>query len=166
VSRRLPRLDARNQITANDRPTLNFQQWWQKSADLIEAALDANDELDATQEAALDALNDTTIKANAAYELVGPGAYAITTTQTLPEDCRTALVDATAGAVTVTLQPVADCLGDVIVKKVDASVNAVTIEGDGSETIDGAANQPLAAQYDSLTLRPALGAWHIVASYS
>jgi hypothetical protein len=162
LTRRLPRLDARNQITQGDRPTLNFQQWWQKSAELIEDALDANDELDATQEIALDALDETTFKANACYQLLGPGAYSITATGTLPEDCRTALVDCTAGAVTVTLPPVADCLADIVVKKVDASGNAVTIEGDGSETIDGAANKSLAAQYDSKTMRPALGAWYLI----
>lgn len=158
---RLPRLDARLFIVDQQgRPTLQYQQLIGKIETLIEEALDANDELDATQEAALDALDDTTAKANACYEVLGPGAYAITTTQTLPEDCRTALVDCTAGAVTVTLLPVADCLADVVVKKVDASGNAVTIEGDGAETIDGAANASLASQWDYATLRPALGAWY------
>jgi hypothetical protein len=164
VTRRLPRLDARIQIIADGRPTLGFQQWWQKNAESIEAALDANDALDATQEAALEALNTTTERANVAYALVGPGAYSIDATGTLPDDCRTALVDASAGAVTVTLQPVDSCLADVVIKKVDSSGNAVTIEGDGAETIDGAANKSLAAQWNSKTVRPALGEWYLVAS--
>jgi hypothetical protein len=61
-------------------------------------------------------------------------------------------VDATGGAVTITLPPAADVgAGKHIgIKKVDASANAVTVDGDGSETIDGAATVSLAAQWASL----------------
>lgn len=166
MTRRLPRLDARLQIVdAQGKPTLIHQRLIDRSATLIEQALDANDELDATQTAALDALNETTEKANACYEVLGPGAYSITTTQTIPEDCRTALVDTTAGAVTLTLLPVADCLADIVVKKVNAGANNVIIEGDGAETIDGAANITFNTQYQAHTLRPALGAWHRIGIY-
>jgi hypothetical protein len=62
-------------------------------------------------------------------------------------------VDATAGAVTLTLPVASDNDGmTVLVKKIDASVNAVTIAAQGADTIDGAATQALAAQYDALTL--------------
>jgi len=62
-------------------------------------------------------------------------------------------VDATAGAVTVTLPLAADSLGaHIVVKKVDASGNAVTVDGAGAETIDGAATASLAAQYDSIAI--------------
>ena len=40
----------------------------------------------------------------------------------------------------------------ITVKKVDASVNTVTIDGDGAETIDGAANYVLAAQWKYVEL--------------
>jgi len=63
------------------------------------------------------------------------------------------LADATAGAVTVTLPPVASSLGAlIVVKKTDASANAVTVDGSGAETIDGATTQALAAQYDAVTV--------------
>jgi hypothetical protein len=151
-------------VQANNTATMQFIQWQHKYAKEIEANALANDTTNELQEAALDALNDLVPKINAAYELVGPGAYAFTASATLPEDCRTAIVDTTAGAVTLTLLPVADCLSDVTVKKTNAGANNVVIEGDGSETIDGAANLTFNTQYASRTVRPALGAWHLVAS--
>src|SRR5687768_14814181 len=109
MSLTLPRL-ARSLRIVNPDGTPNIQmiQWWHAVASATEANDADNDELDATQEAALDALNDLVPKINAAYELVGPGAYAFTASATLPDDCRTAIVDTTAGAVTLTLLPVAD----------------------------------------------------------
>jgi hypothetical protein len=63
------------------------------------------------------------------------------------------LVDATAGAVTVNLPPAVDAYGALlVVKKVDASGNAVTLDADGSETIDGATTTALAAQYDKVSV--------------
>lgn len=63
------------------------------------------------------------------------------------------LADATAGAVTITLPLAAESKGRVltIIKK-DSSVNAVTVDGNGAETINGAATQSLAARYDKVTV--------------
>lgn len=61
------------------------------------------------------------------------------------------LADATAAAFTVTL-PAATVGAVVRVKKVDASVNAVTVAGAGGATVDGAANTALAAQWNHVTL--------------
>jgi hypothetical protein len=73
------------------------------------------------------------------------------------------LADATAGAVTVTLPPVGESIGAlIVVKKSDASANAVTVDGNGSETIDGAANVALAAQYDAVTVASNGVEWWIV----
>lgn len=61
------------------------------------------------------------------------------------------LVDASSGAVTITL-PAAATAADgfyVYVLKTDSSVNAVTIDGDGSETIDGATTILLGNQYEA-----------------
>ena len=73
------------------------------------------------------------------------------------------LVDATAGAVTVTL-PVATASDGAIlvVKKFDVSANAVTIDANAAETIDGALTQTLAAQYDTLTLACDGGQWWLI----
>ena len=57
------------------------------------------------------------------------------------------LADATAGAVTVTLPKASDSLGRILlVKKLDASANAVTIDGDGTETIDNLASVAITTQ--------------------
>lgn len=61
------------------------------------------------------------------------------------------LVDATAGAVTITLLASATA-GDgfrIVIKKIDSSVNAVTVDGNAAETIDGATTSVLATQYSS-----------------
>jgi len=73
------------------------------------------------------------------------------------------LADASSGAITVNL-PAANNGVVVTVKKTDSSVNAVTLDGNGSETIDGAATQVLSSQYDFMTVSPASGAYHIVAN--
>lgn len=59
-----------------------------------------------------------------------------------------ALVNATSGAVTITL-PLGHVAGDeVIIKKTDASVNAVTIQGSGSATVDGG-TKTLSSRYEA-----------------
>jgi hypothetical protein len=162
LSRRLPRLDARLQIVDQQgKPSLQYQQAFGKFADKIEEALDANDALDATQQAALDALDDTTTKANLAYERIGPGEYSFTASATLPDDCRTAVVDCTGGAVTLTLLPVAGSLDNIFCVKIDGSANAMTIDGDGAETISGAANKSTTTQWATIKVRPcpSFGQW-------
>jgi hypothetical protein len=73
------------------------------------------------------------------------------------------LADATAGAVSVGLPAAAAADGAVIVvKKIDASANAVTLDADGAETIDGVATQTLTAQYDAVTVVCDGVAWWIV----
>ena len=77
------------------------------------------------------------------------------------------LCDATSGAFTVTLPTVASA-GDgfaVHFKKTDSSINAVTIDGNGAETIDGNATYSINNQYDSLTVVCTGTAW-VVKTYS
>jgi hypothetical protein len=75
------------------------------------------------------------------------------------------LVDATAGAVTVNLPAAASSQGySVTVKKTDSSVNAVTLDGDTTETIDGATTYALSTQYDSVSIRCDGTEWFIVAT--
>jgi hypothetical protein len=63
------------------------------------------------------------------------------------------LCDATGGAFTVTLPAAAGVSGQSIsVKKTDASANAITVDGNGSETIDGAATLALSTRYAAVTL--------------
>jgi hypothetical protein len=89
----------------------------------------------------------------------------ITSSTTLSVDDATVLVDASGGAVTVTLRPARECEQKrVTIKKVDSSANAVTIDADGSETIDGATAKSLASQYNYIELVAEGGAWWIVSN--
>jgi len=63
-------------------------------------------------------------------------------------------VDGTTSAFTVVLPAVADVVTGktYIFKKIDATANDVTIDGDGTETIDGATTYVLSGQYDKLVI--------------
>lgn len=88
---------------------------------------------------------------------------AITATGAVADTDYLILANATSGAITVTLPAAASSEGRVlVVKKTDASGNAVTLDGTGSETIDGATTQALAAQYDALTVVCDGAGWAIV----
>lgn len=88
---------------------------------------------------------------------------------TLTKADYTILVDASGGAVTITLPTAASAYSSVTkvgkvynVKKIDSSGNAVTLDGDGSETIDGAANQSIPTQWMNLTVQSNGSAWFIL----
>ena len=73
------------------------------------------------------------------------------------------LVDATAGAVTVTVPAAADYTDrQWIVKKIDASANTVTLDATGANTIDGAGTLALASQWDSTRIASNGTAWFVV----
>lgn len=106
---------------------------------------------------------DTTIKAvdDATYCITASksSAYTILTT----DRNKLILVDATGGAVTITL-PAAATAEDgfsVTIKKIDSSTNAVTIDGDASETIDGATTYVISSQYESVSVVSDATKWHI-----
>lgn len=72
-------------------------------------------------------------------------------------------VDASSGAVTVTLPAVDESSGRrITVKKIDNSANTVTVDGNGSETIDDATTQIITTQYDSICVMSDLSEWWIV----
>lgn len=62
------------------------------------------------------------------------------------------LADATSGNVVITLPPVSGNTGvHYTIKRIDGSANTVTVDGDGSETIDGETTQTL-LEHDSITV--------------
>lgn len=80
-------------------------------------------------------------------------------TVTLDDDA--VFVDATAGAVTITLPDVRRASARrFYVKKVDASGNAVTVSS--SALIDGAATFPLTVQYQSVTVLSDGSTWWVL----
>lgn len=85
-----------------------------------------------------------------------------TSSYTATENDHTILVNATSAAVTIRL-PRTSKARVYVIKKIDASANAVTIDPDGSQTIDGATSLVLYTQYDVAVLHAdndtALGQW-------
>jgi hypothetical protein len=92
--------------------------------------------------------------------IVTSGPHTVGTEQTV-------LVDATAGPVTVDMPITTTRLGnDVLVMKIDSSVNDVTVTRSGGETIDGSVTQTLAQQNDAIMLvgDATTANWHITGS--
>ncbi len=88
-----------------------------------------------------------------------------TAAYTVGADDYVLLADASGGAFTITLPPAAERPGRVVVvKKIDASGNAVTLDGDGSETIDGATTKALSAQWQTLMVQADGAAWFVLAA--
>ena len=86
-----------------------------------------------------------------------------TTTYNATVANHTILCNATSAAFNVNLPAVATSSGlKLNIKKIDSSANAVTIDGNASETIDGATTQALSSQYESLTIQCDGSAWYIL----
>lgn len=75
----------------------------------------------------------------------------------------TVLVDASGANRTITLPAASSSAGRIYnVKKIDSSANTVTIDGNASETIDGATTQVLTIQWQSAQLQCNGTAWFMV----
>lgn len=73
------------------------------------------------------------------------------------------LCDASSGAFTITLPTAVGRAGKVFhIKKIDSSANGVTVDGNGSQTIDGATTQVIATQYNSIKITSDASNWHIL----
>lgn len=71
-------------------------------------------------------------------------------------------IDATGGAVTVTLPLIANSHGRILIFiKTDATANAMTLDGSGSETINGSATQATTTQYGVFRLIGGSTEWHL-----
>jgi hypothetical protein len=70
--------------------------------------------------------------------------------------------DASGGAFTITLPAASGAPGrEYHIKKIDSSGNAVTVDANDSETIDGALTQIINVQYDSMMISCDGTGWHI-----
>lgn len=82
---------------------------------------------------------------------------------TLDANNHTCLCDCTSNAITINLPAAASHTGRVYeIKKIDATGNVVTIDGNGSETIDGALTIQISFQYESVTLVSDGTNWSII----
>lgn len=84
------------------------------------------------------------------------------TNYTLSASTENFLIVNNASAVTVNLPTAVGLTGKVFTVKRLSTLNNVTIEGDGSETIDGAANLVLSTQYHSATILSDGSNWHVL----
>lgn len=85
----------------------------------------------------------------------------VSTTMTLNDGI--ILVDATAGNITITLLPALQWEQKIVtVKKIDSSVNTVTIDADSAELIDGIATKVISTQYTSYDFTSQGGAVWII----
>ncbi|CAB4199978.1 hypothetical protein UFOVP1351_18 [uncultured Caudovirales phage] len=86
-----------------------------------------------------------------------------TTTYTATTADDVLLCSASGGAWTLTLPASSGNSGKVLrIKKTDSSTNIVTVDGNASETIDGALTRKLATQYEELTLVCDGSNWHVL----
>lgn len=86
----------------------------------------------------------------------------VTSAYTTTADDETILCDASSGAVTITLL---DCRTNTIltqkIKKIDNSANACTLDGTGSQTIDGSATLALSSEHNAVTLQCDGANWRV-----
>lgn len=82
---------------------------------------------------------------------------------TLDDNYRTVPVDASGANRTITLPTAASAKWrKYIIKKIDSSVNTVTIDADGAETIDGALTFVLTVQYQAIEIQSDGTTWWII----
>lgn len=75
----------------------------------------------------------------------------------------TILCDASGGSLSINLPTAADAKWqEYNIKKIDSSANTVTIDGSGSETIDGATTAVITLQWESVTVQSNGTAWYIL----
>jgi hypothetical protein len=70
--------------------------------------------------------------------------------------------DATAGQVTITLPTAVDAVGPHAIKKIDDTLNFVTVSALAGETIDRALTFALEAQDESINVESDGANWHII----
>lgn len=89
-----------------------------------------------------------------------------TTTYTATADETVILASSSGGPWTLTLPAAASFTNkDLLIKKTDSSLNAITIDGNGSETIDGATTTTLNTQYESVRIVCDGSNWFIMARH-
>jgi len=69
----------------------------------------------------------------------------------------------TSNVITVNLPAVSTVARRLfVIKKIDSTGNAVTIDGSGAETIDGATTKTISSQYSVTAIQAGATEWHIV----
>jgi hypothetical protein len=73
---------------------------------------------------------------------------------------------AASGNITLTLPPAGNVIGKIyVIKRIDATGNTLTVAGDGSETIDGAASFTISSQWAGKTVQSTGIGWLIISTF-
>lgn len=79
---------------------------------------------------------------------------------------RIILADASAGSMVITLPPAANVLDEIYyIKKVDGSVNTVTVDGDTTDTIDGSLTNVITTQYAGIEIVSDGADWFVLGTF-
>lgn len=97
----------------------------------------------------------------AAYLATSPAVVTKTANYTITNADSVILANAASGPFTLSLPPAATANKTYTIKKIDNTSNAVTIDGNGSETIDDALTQVVTIPKTSLTFVTDGSNWHI-----
>lgn len=150
-----------------------FHGWGKEGEAVIEAGRDSNGDPMVPDKDTLtqmrDAIQSMIDRAAPKGGLTGPvDSENANFNITADDDGKTFEVDATAGARTANLPDLgADDDGyTVTVTKVDNSVNTVTADGHGTDTINGAATYVLKSQYESVILKWTGSSWLVIGGAS
>lgn len=95
------------------------------------------------------------------------GKFSIVTTTEASYDLTplnyTVIADATSNAIVINLPLASRAKGRIfVIKKVDASANAVTLTPRTAETIDGSATKSTTTQYATYTIQSDGSNWHLI----
>lgn len=105
------------------------------------------------------------VQDNAAGISYNANAKTVLGTYTAGKDDHTILANAAAAAFTITLPaPSSRANPYLVVKKVDSTVNAVTLDPAGSATIDGSSTITLSVQYAGVVLHADSSEWRVLAT--
>jgi hypothetical protein len=147
-------------LTADSVATASLQDLAVTSAKIADDAITSaklkdSASVDADRAVTTDHVRDSAItRAKLATGAIAKGTFqSKTTTFTAAVTDDGYLCSAASGAYTATLPTAVTCAGKVLFfKKTDSSTNEITIDGNASETIDGAASIKLARQHDYLAI--------------
>ncbi len=96
-------------------------------------------------------------------------AFSIVSTSSdlmLTDTHHTVLVDASGGSITITLPSASGINGRVyIVKKIDSSSNAVVVQAQTGQTIDGMSSVSLTNRFATIAVQAYGGNWYIIGYY-
>lgn len=90
------------------------------------------------------------------------GPLVVTSDATLDGNYRNVLADASGGNITITLPATSTGVYEFRIKKIDSTTNIITVDGNGSEQIDGALTQVISSQYVTLVIVNNATAWWII----